>query len=616
MNGRSLKFTILCLLLVVLTAVLYSPVKGNPFVNFDDDSYVVKNSHVRSGLTWSTFVWSWTATDSSNWHPLTWLSHALDCQLYGLNPAGHHLTNLLFHCIDVALLFLLLAWITERAGRSLMVTALFALHPFNVESVAWVAERKNVLSTVFFLLALGAYGWYARRPSVQRYLVVSALFALGLASKPMVITLPFVLLLLDFWPLKRIQGWGPELATPDPKRRKNRKTPEPALSADSSFPVHQLPFITLVLEKLPLLVFCVGSALITLIAQGSAVRSFTRIPFLPRLQNAVCAYAMYIWKAFWPTRLALFYPHPVHRLQGWQIGLALLFLMAVSALAWRQRQTRPYLATGWLWYLGTMIPVIGIVQVGDQAMADRYAYVPLIGIFIMVIWSAADWAEARKVSPSVSGAAAVAVLAVLSFLTWRQIGYWHSKEELWARTLEVTDHNPVAENNLADALRSAGRLDDALPHFQYATQLQPHDPASRVNLASALAESGRLQDAIEQYAVAAQLSSDPIVQARVYESLASLYSAVGDYSKVRESYQDALRVDPQRSQEMVSHLSQSAAVQPEAAIYMQLGVLLELTGEASQARDAFEQALKLDPSLAEARQSLDAMGSGNSPGGR
>jgi tetratricopeptide (TPR) repeat protein len=337
---------------------------------------------------------------------------------------------------------------------------------------------------------------------------------------------------------------------------------------------------------------------------------------VPRLENAVVAYAMYVWKAFWPTRLALFYPHPLHRLAGWQIGLALLFLAAVSALAWQQRGARPYLATGWLWYLGTMVPVIGIVQVGDQAMADRYAYLPLIGIFVMAIWSAADWVDASQFSLQLTRAVAAAVLAIFAFLTWRQIGYWHSREQLWTRTLQLTDHNPVAENNLADALRAAGRLDEALPHFQYATQLQPNDPTSRVNLASALAESGRLDEAIQQYAAAVQLSSDPTQEVRAYESIASLYSVLGDFSKMRENYQEALRIDPQQGQEMISHVSQSVATQPGPEIYMQLGVLLEQTGQVSQARVAYEQALKLDPSLGEAKKSLDALGEGKRSGGR
>jgi protein O-mannosyl-transferase len=616
MNGGRGTFTILCLLLVALTGALYSPVKSHPFINFDDDSYITNNSHVRAGLTWSTFVWAWTATDSSNWHPLTWLSHALDCQLYGLNPAGHHLTSVLLHCLNVGLLFFLLVRITGKTGRSGMVAALFALHPFNVESVAWVAERKNVLSTLFFLLALGAYGWYARRPNFQRYLLVSAMFALGLASKPMVITIPFVFLLLDFWPLRRIQGWSPQPAMPGLKGRKNRNMQEQVSPAESSFSVAQLPFTSLVLEKLPLLAFSVGSAVITLIAQGTAVRSFTRIPFLPRLENAVSSYALYVWKAFWPAQFALFYPHPLHRLTGWQTGLALLFLAGVSALVWQQRSARPYLATGWLWYVGTMVPVIGIVQVGDQAMADRYAYLPLIGIFVMVIWSAADWADASAFSRPLSGAVAATVLAILAFLTWRQIGYWRSREELWTHTLQVTDHNPVAENNLADALRTLGRLDEALAHSQYATQLQPNDPTFRVNLGSALAESGRLRDAIQEYTVAIQLSSDPTLEVRAYESLASLYSALGDYSKVRENYQEALQIDPQQGQEMISHLSQSVATQPEAEIYMQLGLLFEQTGQVGQARVAYEQALKLDPGLGEAKKSLDALGGGNRSGGR
>jgi tetratricopeptide (TPR) repeat protein len=599
MNQNKTKLTLVsCLLLSVATLAIYSRVRSNPFVAFDDETYVTRNLHVQAGVTWKTVTWALSSTEQSNWHPLTWLSHALDCQLYGLNPAGHHFTSVFLHTLNVLLLFLLLLRVTGCRGRSLLVAALFALHPLNVESVAWIAERKNVLSTLFFLSALGAYGWYAAKPGIKRYAVVAALFALGLTAKPMVITLPFVLLLLDFWPLQRLQGWGP--AASNPRDAKGGRLEFPSLPASR-----------LLLEKLPLLVFSAGSAVITVIAQRSAaLRSLSQIPLEDRLENALYSYALYVWKAFWPTRLALYYPHPTHHLTWWQLGLAFLFLASVSALAWKQRSARPYLATGWLWYLGTLVPVIGIVQVGDQAMADRYAYVPLIGIFLMTVWGVADWADLRDVSFGLRRAASVCVLAALAVLTWRQVGYWRSDYDLWTHTLEITKVNYLAEANLAGVLRKLGRPQEALPHYQAAERLNPGQPARHINLAADLAESGHLQEAISEYQIAANLTNQPRTLARVYESIAALSAALADYATVRESYKEAWLADPQHRPEMIQVLADDTATRPTASGFYSLGFLFEQDGKLPEARDAYAQALKLDPTLADAKQALDAMDQG------
>ncbi len=603
MDQNKTKLTVVCcLLLSVATLATYSRVRNNPFVGFDDQAYIVRNLHVQGGVTWKMVSWAFTSTEQSNWHPLTWLSHALDCQFYGLNPRGHHLTSVFLHTINVLLLFLLLLKATGCRGRSLLVAGLFALHPFNVESVAWLAERKNVLSTVFFLAALGAYGWYAAKPGIKRYVVVGVLFALGLAAKPMVITLPFVLLLLDFWPLQRLEGWGPK-ALPAPRGDKSRKQQAAGETVAPSLSFPSLPASRLVLEKLPLLVFAAGSAVITVIAQRStALRSLSQIPLDERLENALYSYAMYVWKALWPTRLVLYYPHPTHNLGWWQLGLALLFLLGVSGLAWNQRSTRPYLITGWLWYLGTLVPVIGIVQVGDQAMADRYAYVPLIGIFVMVVWGIADWADSRNVSLGLRWATSAVVLAALSFLTWRQIGYWRSDYDLWTHALEITRVNYLAETNLASALRKLGRAQDALPHYQAAERLNPGQPARHINLAADLAESGHLQEAIAEYQTAADLTDQPRTLARVYESIAALSAALGDYATVRESYKQAWLADPQHRPEMIQALMEDTAARPTAGGFYSLGLLLEQDGKLPEARDAYAQAFKLDPALADAKQ--------------
>ena len=593
----------LSLTLAAATWAIYSPVAHHPFVDFDDQYYVTQNAHVQAGLRWQTFVWSFNAGYAQNWHPLTWLSHALDYQLYGLNPVGHHLTNVAFHVLNVVILFFLLLWATGAMWRSLLVAALFAIHPLNVESVAWVAERKNVLSMFFFLLALGAYGWYARYPEFKRYVVLVLLFILGLAAKPMVITLPFVLLLLDFWPLQRIKEWSAPAVT-------NRKEGNMGRRRDSEpqSMFVQASLARLIQEKLPLLALCVGSAILTVIAQRTvSIRTLERFPMDVRLENAVYAYAMYVWKTFVPLHLALFYPYARQGFAIWKIGLAGLFLVVTSALVWKERLTRRYLVTGWLWYLGTLVPVIGLVQVGDQAMADRYAYIPVLGIFVMLIWGAADWADRAHVNFQFRAATAVLVLAAFSFLTWRQIGYWRSEYDLWSHDLEVAPDNSLAISNLGDAYTKMGRDKEALPWLQKSVQLIGWDPVRHANLAVGLVHLDRLQDAIPEYDAAVSLTSDPAMQSHLYDSLAAVYDALDDYPKVRESYHQALKINPQSSATMIQWLTQSVAAQPAAPRYVQLGILLQESGKSSEAAAAYQQALKLDPSLNAASDFLRAL---------
>ena len=609
MDRQSYFAPVACLCLAVATLAVYGRAARNPFIHTDDQIYVTENHHVQAGLTWQTFTWALTATAAQNWHPLTWLSHALDCQLYGLNPGGHHFTNILLHALNVVLLFLLLLRVTAARGRSLLVAALFALHPINVESVVWIAERKNVLSTLFFLLTLAAYGWYTRKPDAKRYLTVVALFALGLAAKPMVITLPFVLLLIDVWPLERIQGWSQPLPTPL-KRLKNRKPRMQDSDSDKAFPVPQVQFSRIVLEKLPLLGLCVGSAVITIVAQrAQAIRSFDMYPFGVRLENAIYSYASYVWKTFWPTPLAFLYLHPRDGRPAWQIGLAVLFLLGVSGLVWKQRLARQYLVTGWLWYLGTLVPVLGLIQVGDQAMADRYAYIPLIGIFVMTVWGAADAADHRQINLRLRTAAAVMILAVLAFLTWRQIGYWRSDYDLWSHTVKVTEHNIFAYETLSKGLMQLGRPQEAVAGFREASSYDPGNPFRHQNLALALLESGQLTDAIAEYESTIRTTSDPTMQARSYEKVATIYDDLGDYRKVRDNYRMALQANPTLGPDMIHRISVYAAQSPTGPRYLQLGILLQELGKLPEARVAYEQALTLDPTLTEARASLNALGS-------
>ena len=537
----------ICLLLAVATFVLYSPAIRHPFIfEYDDSCYVISNPHVQAGMVWKTITWALVSLRCGNWHPLTWLSHALDFQLYGMNPHGHHVTNVLLHVLNVVVLFLLLMWATGAVGRSLLVAAIFASHPFNVESVVWIAERKNVLSTLFFLLALGGYGWYARKPSVKRYAAVAALFVLGLASKPMVITLPFVLLLLDFWPLGRIEYCSslPQLGVRKDDKNGLFISPGPEIA----FHVPQFRFSWLVLEKLPLLALSVAAAVVTILAQRSHNFMHLELPVRMRLENAIYAYAMYVWKAFWPACLTVFYPHPWETLALWKTGLAALFLLSVSVLVWQQRSPRPYLITGWLWFLGTLVPVIGLIQVGEQAMADRYAYIPLLGIFLMAVWGAADLADRRQLSLRSRATAAAVVLVLLAILTSIQIRYWRSSYDLWSHAVDVTKDNFVGEENLGRALLALDRPAEAVPHLQKATRIRPLDPNGHLSLGGALATSGQTRDAIAEYEAAIPRLTDPNTRAVTCETLGRLYNQVGNYTKARESYEQALQLNPKSTE--------------------------------------------------------------------
>jgi protein O-mannosyl-transferase len=592
---------IFCLLLVVATLALYNPVNRHPFVNFDDDRYVTENPHIHRGLTWETVTWAFAATEQGNWHPLTWLSHALDYELFHQNATGHHFTNLLIHAANVVLLFLFLIYATGRVGPSVFVAALFALHPINVESVAWVAERKNVLSTFFFFAALIAYPWYARKPGWRRYLAFAGLFALGLMSKPMVITLPFVLLLLDYWPLGRIQG-GPA-GTP--------RIPQARLSK-------------LLAEKLPVLVLSAASARITMQAQqaGGAVRSVAQFSLGVRVENAVVAYATYLWKMVWPSHLAPLYPHPGDSLAAWQVAISVILLLGVTWAVLRFRSKR-YFLTGWLWFLGTLVPVLGLVQVGDQAMADRYAYIPLVGIFVMIAWGAADLADARQIGLGARIIPAACVLLALSVATYRQLGYWSSNYDLWTHTLAVTPRNFVAENNLGGALLLLGKPDEAYSHFEAAAEINPGDPMSHSNLGAYLQEHGKLSEAMVQYDRAISLTSDAGLLAATYANLGAAYRKLGEDEKARDSYDHALRLNPnqfnaylglgqlaeKRSQldDAIYNYSKSVELRPTDTGFVFLGRALESAGRRQEALAAYETALKLSPQSPEAQSAVDAL---------
>jgi protein O-mannosyl-transferase len=591
---------ILCLLLVVATLALYNSVSHYPFVNFDDNHYVTENLHVRAGLTWDTITWAFGSLEEYNWHPLTWISHALDCQLFGLNPAGHHYTNVLLHAVNAVLLFLLLQRATGFTWRSLMVAALFAFHPINVESVAWISERKNVLSMLFFLLALGAYGWYVRKPVIGRYAMVVLLFALGLMAKPQIITFPFVLLLCDYWPLGRM---GPTLSGSQPKRS----------------------FSWLVLEKLPLLAMSAASALITMKAQstGRAVYSLADVSLSIRLENAVVAYARYVGKAFWPSNLCVLYPHPLGLLQMRQVAGAFLFLGTVTIVVFIAKRQR-YLIVGWLWFLGTLVPMIGLVQVGDQALADRYAYLSFIGLFVMVCWSIADWSSQRAAAIRWTiSVGAVAALLTLAVIAHRQIGYWSGDVALWSRVVQVTDPNPLTQDNLGDALIRANRIDEAIPHFLAALQLNPSDAVANIDVATYEQQQGHVQQAIQGYQMALQHPMDRRLRTRALSNLASAYCKLGDYTHGQESYQAALEADPGNlsaflglgllgrktgnTREAVEAFSRLVALQPADVGYLLLAGALEQSGRREEAQAATEKAKQLSRDIDQARENANRL---------
>ncbi len=530
---------LLGLLLIILTVALYYPVRTHPYVNYDDNVYVTDNAHVKDGLTWDTVTWAFVTNHGGNWHPLTWISHALDVEMYDLAPGGHHQTSMLLHALNAALLFWVLLRATGYAGRSFMVAVLFAVHPINVESVVWIAERKTVLSMTFFLLALGAWRWYAAKPHVLRYAWVAVLFALGLMAKPQIITFPFVLLLWDYWPLRRMAFAGKKSRTSD---------------TSASGPP-QKSFWALVLEKLPLLAIAAASAVLTMKAQraSGAVLSLGATPLSIRLSNGLVSYVKYLMNAFWPTGLAPMYPHPGDSLRAWQVYGALLVLLTITLLV-VERRRRPYLLVGWLWFLGTLVPMIGLVQVGRQAMADRYAYLPLIGIFIMVCWGVADLSQPSqetagmghpRLPAALLPAMSIVVVLALSLVARRQIGYWANNVILWTHTIQVTPPNYVAQDNLGGALMVHKRLDDAIVHFREAAAIHPVDPISAFNIGFYDQEHGDFYDAIGQYKRAIILTTSPSVKIQAWNDMGFAYRSLGNTQQARECFEAAKNLQGQ-----------------------------------------------------------------------
>jgi tetratricopeptide (TPR) repeat protein len=530
LNDRWTVFGV-CIFLAAITWAVFGQTLRHGFVNFDDNDYVYQNLVVQKGLTLQGIVWAFTHVYAANWHPLTWISHMLDCQFYGLNPGGHHFTNVLLHTTTSILLFLLLWQMTGFLWRSAFVAAVFAIHPLRVESVAWVAERKDVLSGVFFMLTLGAYVRYARGPwSAARYGLVVALFALGLMSKPMLVTLPFVLLLLDYWPLNRLGD-----------RRIVKRV---------------------ILEKLPLLGLAAASCAVTLFAQTNALAPLDQISFPMRMGNALIAYVIYIGQMFWPMGLAVLYPFPANGGPFWEKILAPILLLSITAGVFGLRKSRPYLLVGWLWYLVMLIPVIGILQVGIQARADRYTYLPQIGLYLMLAWSAADLSASWRNRRTLLGGMAVVILAALMLCARAQAAYWRDSESLWIHTLACTTDNDYGQNNLGNALSQTGSVDEAIAHFQKAMQINPDYADAHYNLGVARFRTGRVDDAIAQYQKALQINPD---FAQAHNNLGNALFQKGRVNDAIAHYQQALQINPDFA-EAQNNLAWVLATGPQASL--------------------------------------------------
>jgi tetratricopeptide (TPR) repeat protein len=553
-----------CLLLAGVTLLVYARIWTHEFIDMDDYHYIVRNPAVAAGLTWRGVVWAFTTGHAANWHPVTWLSHMLDVELFGLRPGAHHVVNVLLHVVSTLLLFGVLRRMTGKLERSAVVAALFALHPLHVESVAWASERKDVLSALFWMLTLWAYLAYVRRPGPGRYAATAALFALGLMAKPMVVTLPFVLLLLDFWPLGRA-GTGER----------------PLIDGAKA--------VRLVMEKIPLLALSVVSSVITVIVQRreGAVGDLETFPLGRRAANALMSYGTYLLETFWPARLAAIYPYP-HSVPAGRALASLVVLVAVTAMVVYGARRYRYLPVGWFWYLGTLVPVIGLVQVGIQSMAaDRYTYVPLIGIFILLAWGLPDllarWPLRRIVLPVAAGAAVL----VCALLTALQLPHWKDRHAVWSRAVAATTDNHLAQNNLGNVLVEAGRPREAVAHYVEALRIKPDYADAHNNLGLALARLGQVDEAIAHYAEAVRLRPAHV---DAHVNLALAFAGQGRADDAIREWQEVVRLAP-----------------GEAKYHYALGAQLDKAGRSQDAALAFEAAVRLDPGSGRARRALEEL---------
>ncbi len=565
--GRTIyRDLLVCIILVVATFIVYEQVRTFEYINYDDNEYIVDNQVLSKGFTWENVIWAFTDSIgvSNYWHPLTWISHLIDVELYGMNLGGHHLTNLIFHILNTVLLFIVFRKMTGCTWRSGFISALFALHPLHVESVAWLAERKDVMSGFFWMLTMWAYWQYSRVPGLKNYLLVFLFFLLGLMSKPMVVTIPFVMLLIDIWPLGRIKI-GKLVGT------ENRK--------------HEVPLSKLIVEKIPLFLIIIPASISTFLTQdrAGAVHSLDVVPLYDRFANCTVSYVKYIEKMLWPSGLAFIYPNP-GALPLWQFAGAGLFLLVITFFAIYYIRRYPWFAVGWFWYLGVMFPVNGLVVIGPHVMADRYTYLPLIGLFIIVSWGSLELVKNRKYGKQILAAATVIILVIFSAVTHRTAGYWENTITACERALEVTDNNYVAHNNLGFVLAGQGNQGEAVRHYTEALRIEQDCILCMNNQGNALIKLGRTSDAIKFYSESLEKKPG---QAGIHYRLGNALRDIGKMDEAIVNYREALQLEPS-----------------VAAPYMRLGDYFFSIGKIKIAIDNYRKALKIDPDQGEAHNSL------------
>ncbi len=605
--SKNLKVAI-CVFLMVATFCTYAQIQDHEVIDFDTGSILTHNLNVQAGLTIESFKWVFTKSHLGNWSPVTWLSHMLDYQLYGLHPKGHKLTNLFLHICSALILFIVLLRMTGTLWQSGFVATLFALHPLNVESVVWIAERKNVLSTFFWLMTMWTYFHYADNPTFKRYGLVFLFFTLGLMSKPMLVTLPFVLLLLDYWPLRRLK-LGQERDSNEILEKTTTKRSE---------------IFRLVLEKVPLFLLTVGLSIVTVYYQNiaGALKSLDLFPLQVRLANAIVSYLEYLGKMIWPSGLAVFYPHPESSLATWKWVLCFLVLVAITTISIRFIKKAPYFIVGWLWYLGTLVPVIGIIQVGSQAMADRYAYVPLIGIFIIVAWGVPEliskWRYKEKVL-SVSGGI---IIFLLLITTWKQVSHWKNNITVFEHAVRVTDKEypsfALIHNNLGNALDAEGKNAEAISHYKMAIELNPNYYKPHTNLGIALGVEGKNEEAISHFKMAIKLKPD---YAPAHNGLGIALGAEGKNAEAISHYKMAVKYNPDfadaynnlgialgaegKNEEAISHYKMTIKLKPDyAKAHNNLGNALDAEGKNAEAISHYKMAIKINPDYATAHNNL------------
>jgi tetratricopeptide (TPR) repeat protein len=617
---------LICLFLTLAVLAAFWQVKNNDFVNFDDPRCTTENLHIQGGLNLEFLKWAFTTSHAGYWQPLTWLSFVMDYQLFGLNPGGYHLVNLLLHTVNSLLLFLILNRMTHALWKSAFVAALFALHPIHVESVAWIAERKDVLSAFFWMLTMGAYVRYTEKPGVKKYLLTIVFFSFGLMAKPMLVSLPCVLLLLDYWPLGRLRFNHsldvPKISESKKERKRARKISASAKGKEVTLP-DQSRFLQrlwpVIREKIPFFALSAISSIVTAIGQQKvgAIESLEILPIGARIGNALISYIRYIGMTIYPHGLAVFYPHKGTP-SAWEVVLAAAFLLIATLIIIRWAAKMPYLAMGWLWYLGTLVPVIGIIQVGMQSMADRYTYIPVIGLFVATAWAVPDIARNWRYRQYILMTGAGIVLSALMFLTWMQVKYWQNSITLFEHAIQVTDNNYLAHNNLGFALSDAGKREEAIAHYREAIRIKPSYENAHFNLGNHLSAQGRTDEAILCYQEALRLRPN---YAKAHNNLAALLISKKMFKEAIGHYQEALKTDPSNSgthynlgvawmsidhfEDAIGQFQEAARINPRfIEAHNAWGIALARSGKTGEAIDHFREALKIKPDFREASDNL------------